>query len=233
MSDEKVCAVVGVGPGLGEAYARAFAEAGWKVAVLSRTKSKLEGLAAELGGIAIACDATDDASIEAAFDTIEAELGAVHTLVWNVGSGVFGDLDSVDVDGLELAWRTNTRGLFVAAKRVVGPMREAGEGNVIVTGATASLRGMPFTTAFAAGKASQRSLCQSLARQLWPQGIHVALIIVDGMVDLPSTRERMPEKPDDFFVGPAETAQIALNLARQPRRAWSFEVEARPSIENW
>ncbi len=233
MTEKKVCAVVGVGPGLGEAYARAFAEAGWSVALLARSAGKLEALAEELGGLAVPCDVTDDAAIGAAVDAIEAELGPIHTLVWNVGSGVFGDLDAIGVDAMELAWRTNARGLFVAAQRVVGGMREAGEGNILVTGATASLRGKPFTTAFAAGKAAQRSLCESLARQLWPEGVHVALIIVDGLVDLPSVRARMPDRDDASFVGPAETAQIALHLARQPRRAWSFQVEARPSVESW
>ena len=230
---DRVCVVVGVGPGLGEAYARAFSTAGWKLAVMSRSADRLKGLADELGGIAVACDVTDDDSIQRAFAEVEQELGPVHTLIWNVGSGVWGDIDSVNVDGLELAWRTNTRGLFVATQSVLPKMRESGDGNIIVTGATASLRGKPFTTAFAAGKAAQRSLCQSLARTLWPEGIHVALIIIDGMVDLPRTRERMPDKPDEEFVGPAETAQIALHLARQPRRAWTFELEARPHLENW
>ena len=233
MSEAKVCVVVGVGPGLGEAYARAFAGAGWRVAVMSRSAEKLEGLAEELGGIAVACDATDDDSVRAAFARVADELGPVHTLVWNVGSGVWGDIDSIEVDGMELAWRTNCRGLFVAGQAVVGGMRGAGEGNILVTGATASLRGKPFTTAFAAGKAAQRSLCQSLARKLWPEGVHVALIIVDGMVDLPSTRERMPDKGDEVFVGPDETAAVALHLAQQPRRAWTFELEVRPHVENW
>jgi len=216
---------------LGEAYARQFADEGWKVVVMSRKPN--EALADELGGIAISCDATDDDSVKAAMRKAAADAGPIHTLIWNVGSGVFGTIDDVGVDALELAWRTNVRGLFVAAQTVLPDMREAGEGNIIVTSATAALRGKPFTTAFAAGKAGQKSLCESLARQLGPQGIHVAMIVVDGMVDLPSSRKRMPEKPDEFFVGPAETAAVALHLARQPRRAWTFQLEVRPHIENW
>lgn len=231
MSGGPVCVVVGVGPGLGEAYARQFAAEGWRVVVMSRKPN--EALAQELGGLAVPCDATDDASIEAAFARVAAEMGPVHTLIWNVGSGIFGKLDEVGVDAMEMAWRTNVRGLFVAAKVVVGSMREAGEGNIIVTSATAALRGKPFTTAFAAGKAAQKSLCESLARTLWPEGIHVALIVIDGMVDLPRTRQNMPQRPDQDFVGPAETALTALHLARQPRRAWTFQLEVRPHVENW
>lgn len=226
-----VCAVVGVGPGLGEAYCRAFAEAGYAVAVLSRTPD--EALADELGGVALSCDATRDDSVRSALSAVAEQLGPIDTLIWNVGGAAWGDIDKVDVDGLELGWRTNCRGLFVATQTVLPGMREAGSGNVIVTGATASLRGKPFTTAFAPGKAAQRSLCQSLARTLWPEGIHVALLIIDGMVDLPATRERMPDKGDEVFVSPAGTAAIALSLVNQDRRAWSFEVEVRPNVENW
>ncbi|MEM1350056.1 MAG: SDR family NAD(P)-dependent oxidoreductase [Myxococcota bacterium] len=231
MSGKPVCVVVGVGPGLGEAYARQFADAGWKVVVMSRTPN--EALAREIDGLAIACDATDDDSVRAAMESAAAEAGPVHTLVWNVGSGVFGTIDDVGVDALELAWRTNVRGLFVATQAVLPGMRDAGEGNILVTSATAALRGKPFTTAFAAGKAGQKSLCESLARQLGPEGVHVAMIVVDGMVDLPKTRERMPEKPDEFFVSPAGTAAVALHLAQQPRNAWTFQLEVRPHVESW
>lgn len=230
---QRVCAVVGVGPGLGEGYARQFAEAGWTVALLSRNADRLQELARELGGKAWSCDATDEASIRDTFAAIEAELGPVHTLVWNVGSGVWGDIDAIGTDGMELAWRTNTLGLFVATQVVLPGMRAAGEGNILVTGATASLRGKPFTTAFAAGKAAQRSLCQSLARKLWPEGIHVALLIIDGMVDLPTTRQRMPGKGDEAFVGPSAVGSTAVHLAQQDRRAWTFELEVRPHVESW
>jgi len=222
-----VCVVVGVGKGNGEALVRAFASEGYRVALMARTESKLEALAAEVGGLAVPCDATDNASIEAAMSRVAAELGPVHTLVWNVGNGVWGDLDKIDIDGMELAWRTNALGLFVAAKQVVGGMREAGEGAILVTGATASRRGKPMTTAFAAGKAAQRSLCQSLARQLWPEGIHVALVVVDGMIQMPDQPTR------DAALKPEDIARTYVNLAKQPRSAWTFELEVRPHVESW
>lgn len=232
MADKPVCVVVGVGPGLGEALARTFAAEGWAVALMARTASKVEALAAELGGIGIACDATDDDSVKQAFAQVHETLGPVDTLLWNVGSAVFGDIDKIDVDAMELGWRTNVRGLFVATQAVLPGMRGRGQGNILVTGATATRRGKPMTTAFAAGKAAQRSLCQSLARHLMPEGIHVALFIIDGMMS--AVRGRMGgDRPAEHFLNEAEVAQTVLHLARQPRSAWTFELEMRPHLESW
>ncbi|MEZ4320000.1 MAG: SDR family NAD(P)-dependent oxidoreductase [Myxococcota bacterium] len=233
MGDRGVCVVFGVGPGLGAAAARRFAESGWTVAVVARTRAKVDAFAAEVGGHGFVADATDLESVQQALSEVRAALGPVHTLVWNVGGGVFGDFDQVGLEALDLALDTNTRALFAAAKAVVPDMRALGGGNLLITGATASLRGKPFTTAFAAGKAAQRSLAQSLARQLWPAGIHVALVIVDGMVDLPTTRARMPDKGDEAFVSPEGYADTLVFLAGQDRRAWTFELEVRPHVEAW
>ena len=235
MSDSSapVCAVVGVGPGIGSALVRRFAKRGCTVAAVARREQSVEAIAEEVGGRGYVADATDPEALKRTFDRIRADLGPVDTLLWNVGSGVFGDLDAVDIDALDLAVGTNARGLFAATKAVVDDMRAKGSGNIIITGATASLRGKPFTTAFAAGKAAQRSLAQSLARQLWPDGIHVALIIVDGMVDLPSTRQRFSDKPDVAFISPESFADAAAFLADQDRRGWTFELDVRPHVENW
>lgn len=100
-------------------------------------------------------------------------------------------------------------------------------------GATASLRGGPRTAAFAPAKAAQRSLAESMARTLWPTGIHVALIVIDAVVDLPRTRQNMPDKPDEFFLAPDDMATSAVWLAKQPRSAWSFEIGVRPFGEKW
>jgi NAD(P)-dependent dehydrogenase (short-subunit alcohol dehydrogenase family) len=218
--------VVGYGPGIGGAEARCFAEAGYTVAALSRSGETDVGTG-------YACDVTDEDALRATFARIHEELGPVDTLLWNVGSGMWGDIDAIGTDALDLAYQTNTRGLFLATQAVLPAMREQGSGNIIITGATASLRGKPFTTAFAAGKAAQRSLAESLARKLWPEGIHVALLIIDGMVDLPNTRKRMPDAPDAQFVSPDGVADTALFLCRQDPRAWTFQLELRPSVEAW
>jgi NAD(P)-dependent dehydrogenase (short-subunit alcohol dehydrogenase family) len=112
-------------------------------------------------------------------------------------------------------------------------MKAAGRGAIVFIGATASRRGGPRPAAFAPAKAVQRSLAESMARSLWPSGIHVSLIVVDGIVDLPRTRTAMPDKPDSFFIKPSGVAEIAYHLTGQDLSAWSFEVEARPFDESW
>jgi NAD(P)-dependent dehydrogenase (short-subunit alcohol dehydrogenase family) len=112
-------------------------------------------------------------------------------------------------------------------------MRKKGQGSIIVVGATASRRGAAGAAAFAQSKMAQRALAESMARHLWPAGIHVALIVVDGVVGGPVTRSRVGDRPDDFFIDPAGVAAIAADLVKQDRSAWSFEVEARPFKEKW
>lgn len=224
MAQQRVAVVVGVGPGLGGALARRFGESGWTVAHVSRRAE---------GPHHYACDVTDEGAVRSTIEAIRADMGPVHTLLWNVGSGIFGDIDSIDVDALDLAFHTNARGLFVAVKAILADLRAQGEGNVVITGATASLRGKPFTTAFSAGKGAQRNLAQALARKLWPEGVHVCTIVVDGMVDLPRTRAQMPDRGDEAFVSPDGFADAALFLCRQDRRAWTFELDVRPHVESW
>jgi NADP-dependent 3-hydroxy acid dehydrogenase YdfG len=229
-----VCVVAGVGPGNGEAFARRFASEGYAVALLARRKDRIDGLARELPNTrAYACDLTDAASVEGAFAAFEAEVGPVDVLIFNAGKGVWGDVEHVTPAEFEEAWRVNALGLFLAARRVIPAMTAAKRGAILVVGATASLRGMVGTAAFASAKAAQRSLTQSLARNLWPKGIHVSLIIIDGVVGGPETRKMIPDKPDEFFVKPEAVADIALALVAQNRSAWSFEVEARPFSEKW
>ena len=225
--------IVGVGPGLGGAAAKRLAADGYRVALAARNVEKLSEVATDTGGLALAMDATDPSSIETGIAQVEEKLGDIHTVVWNVGGGAFGDLEQVGIEALQLALDTNARGLFVLAKRLLPAMAARGDGGLVITGATASLRGKPFTTAFAAGKAAQRSLAQSLARQYGKQGVHVALIIIDGMVDLPSTRERMPDTPQEAFVSPEGYADAVSFLLQQRRGAWTFELDIRPHVEDW
>ena len=175
-----VCVVVGVGPKNGQAFALRFANEGYAVALLSRSTGYSSGIAEEIGGRAYACDVTDPAAIKSAFAKVRHDFGDVDVLLYNVGTGQFGRFDDVPDKDFEKGWQVNVRGLLQSTREVVGPMRERASGAIIVTGATASLRGKPFTPAFASAKAAQRSLAQSLARQLGPEGIHVALVIDQG-----------------------------------------------------
>jgi NAD(P)-dependent dehydrogenase (short-subunit alcohol dehydrogenase family) len=229
-----VCAVVGVGPGNGAALARRFAAAGYAVALLARGTATSGPLARSLDGArAYECDVSDAASIARAFAAIRSDMGEVESLVYNAGSGSWGTVESITPDDFERAWRVNAWGALATAQQVIPAMKRAGRGSIVFIGATASRRGGIKTAAFAPAKAAQRSLAESMARHLWPQGIHVALVIVDGVVDLPRTREQLRDKPDDFFVKPDDVAEVTFQLTRQPRSAWSFEVEARPFGETW
>jgi NAD(P)-dependent dehydrogenase (short-subunit alcohol dehydrogenase family) len=229
-----VCAVVGIGPGNGSALARRFAAGGYAVALLARGKELSDGLAKELGDArAYACDVTDAAAVAGAFARIAEELGEVDALVFNAGSGSWGSVEEITPQAFETSWRVNALGALLTSQQVVPAMKRKGAGSIVFIGATASWRGMPRTAAFAPAKAAQRSLAESMARTLWPAGIHVAIVILDGVVDLPSTRQRMPDKGDDFFIKPADVAETAWWLSQQPRSAWSFETEARPFGEKW
>jgi NAD(P)-dependent dehydrogenase (short-subunit alcohol dehydrogenase family) len=237
MSDETkgpVCAVAGVGPGNGEAFARRFAADGYTVALMAR-RAELSGkLAAELPRArAYGCDVADATSVEAAFEQIRADLGDVDVLIFNAGSGVWGSIEDVSPEDFERSWRINALGLFLCARAAIPAMRRRGKGAIIVVGATASRRGVAGTAAFAPAKMAQKALAESMARHLWPAGIHVALIVVDGGVRSPAAQARSPGRPEDAFIAPSGVADIAAALVRQDRSAWSFEVEARPYAEKW
>lgn len=229
-----VCVVVGVGEGNGAALARAFAAEGMKVALLARRTGFTRALAAELGEArAYSCDVTHPAGLAETFASIRRELGDPSVLVYNAGSGARGDAEVISLASFEEAWRVNALGALAASQQVIPAMKSAGEGTIIFIGATASLRGGPQTAAFAPAKAAQRTLAESMARSLWPQGIHVALIVIDAVVDLQRTREAMPDKPDTFFIQPDDIAATAVWLAKQPRSAWTFETIVRPFGEKW
>ncbi|MGH8129816.1 MAG: SDR family NAD(P)-dependent oxidoreductase [Steroidobacteraceae bacterium] len=229
-----VAVVAGVGPGNGAALARRFAQAGYQVALLARSTDKLDALARELDSArGYACDVASPDSVARVFAAIRQELGEVDALLYNAGSGVFADVEAITPEQFEAAWRVNAYGALLCAQQVIPAMKKARSGAIVFIGATASRRGMPRTAAFAPAKAAQRSLAESMARSLWPSGIHVCLIIVDGVVDLSRTRQALPDKPDSFFIKPSAVAETAFELTRQDPSAWSFEVEARPCGENW
>jgi NAD(P)-dependent dehydrogenase (short-subunit alcohol dehydrogenase family) len=204
------------------------------VALLARGTEFTFRLAEELGDArAYACDVSDPESVAAAFGAIRKDLGEPATLIYNAGTGVRGDAATIGLDAFENAWRVNALGALAASQQVIRSMRSSGSGNIVFIGATASLRGGAQTAAFAPAKAAQRTLAESMARSLGPAGIHVSLIIIDAVVDLPRTRKAMPDKPDDFFIQPDDVAATAVWLTKQPRSAWTFEVTVRPFAEKW
>lgn len=229
-----VCVVAGIGPGNGEALARRFSADGYAVGLLARRTDLSAKLAAELPRAkGYACDVSDAASVASAFAAVRADMGEVDVLVFNAGSGVWGGIEDVSPEDFERAWRVNALGLFLSSREVIPAMKRKGRGAIIVIGATASRRGVAGTAAFAPAKMAQRGLAESMARGLWPAGVHVALIVVDGRVGSPATLAGSPERGQETFIAPSGVADIAANLVRQDRAAWSFEVEARPYLEKW
>ncbi|HEX7664221.1 MAG TPA: SDR family NAD(P)-dependent oxidoreductase [Polyangiaceae bacterium] len=225
-----LCVVVGIGPKNGAAFARRFHEAGYAIALVSRKTDFSATLAKELGDAkAYACDASDPESIGETFAAIRSEMGDPDVLVYNAGSGAWKAFDDTTAKDLENAFRVNALGMMTASQEVLPAMRKAKKGSIVIVGATASLRGKPMTTAFAAAKAAQRSLAQSMARQFWPEGIHVSLLIVDGVIGEPGS----PEVGEGKRLDPNDIALAARQLTEQPRSTWTFELDIKPKNETW
>lgn len=233
-SSSPVCLVTGVGAGTGAAVCRRFAKEGYRVAMLARSAEHLAEIAQQVpGGVAFPTDVTDEHALRATLRRVREELGAIEVLVHNAGNASFGDLLNVDTEKFTQAWQINALALLVCGQEVAPDMIAAGSGTIIVTGATASLRGGATFAAFAPAKAAQRSLAQAMARLLGQKGVHVAYVIIDGVIDMPLTRAFMPDRPSEAFLSPDAIAEAYWQLSRQDRTAWTFELDLRPFGEKW
>src|SRR5580704_15303103 len=231
---DPVCVVTGVGPGTGSALARRFAKGGYRVALLARDRQRLAALEQELPGAkAYPCDVSEAQQVDQTAELIERDLGAPSVLVHNAVAGAFGSFLEIDPLVLNRNFQVNTMALLYLARRLAPAMVQAGKGAILVTGNTSALRGKPFFAGFAPTKAAQRILAEALARELGPKGVHVAHLVIDAVIDVPWTRERYKQKPDEFFIKPAAIADELWHVAHQDRSAWSFNVEVRPYAENW
>lgn len=239
-----VCLVIGAGDGLGSAVARAFAAEGLTVCMTRRARNldRLEALAAEIrasGGEAhaIGCDAREEAEVVALFDRIEAEIGPLEVVVFNIGANVRFPIVETTARVFTKVWEMACFAGFLAGREAARIMGPRGRGTVIFTGATASMRGREGFAAFAAAKAGLRALAQSLARELGPEGVHVAHVVIDGAVDGTFIRSIRGEVDDllarDSILKPEDVAVNYVNLHRQPRSAWTHELDLRPWSETW
>jgi short-subunit dehydrogenase len=232
--DKPVCAIIGVGPGNGLSFAKKFSNEGYSVALCSRNLERLEEYANQIDdAFPFEYDVTDLESPNNVFSKIRKKLGSVSVLIYNAGAGDFSNFDKATVESFQSAWEINARGLFSAVKAVLPDIRSGGNGNIVIIGATASLRGGINTVPFASAKSAQRSLAQSLAKNLGPEGIHVSYVIVDGVINLETTRRNMPDKPDGFFMNPDHIADSVYFLTQQKKTAWTFELDLRPFVEKW
>lgn len=230
--------VLGVGPGLGSSVALRFAREGYPVALLSRTKENRDPIQQsieEQGGkaLSVPCDSTDLESVKTAFSMIRDTWGDPEVLVYNAAAFDPGGILEIEPDAFVHCWKTNCLGAYYAFREVLPSMVDREEGTIIVTGATASLRGSANYATMAVGKNGLRALAQSTAREFGPKGVHVSHVVVDGVIDLPWTRDMMPEAEDEEFLDPDEIAETYWTLHTQNRSAWTLELDLRPHVEDF
>jgi NAD(P)-dependent dehydrogenase (short-subunit alcohol dehydrogenase family) len=223
--------IVGTGSGLSASLARLFAREGMRVAVAARQTDKLAALCKETGARAFACDAVKADQVKKLFADVEGQIGAPDVVVYNASArarGPFLDLVPAEV---ERAIMVSAFGGFLVAQEAVRRMLPKGRGAVLLTGASASVKGYPQSAPFAMGKFALRGLAQSMARELSPQGIHVAHFVIDGGIRS-AMRPDHPERPDSFL-DPDAIALSYWNVLQQPRSAWTWELELRPWVEKF
>jgi NAD(P)-dependent dehydrogenase (short-subunit alcohol dehydrogenase family) len=239
MDTPKIAAVVGAGPGLGAALARRFAREGYAVGLLARSESSLRPIQQEIertGGRAgvYPADATDEGSLKSAFARLRQELGGgPEVCIYNAGAYAVAGVLELTPEQFESAWRIGCLGGFHTAREVVPAMLERGRGTLLFTGATASLRGSARFSAFAVGKFGLRALAQSLARELGPRGIHVAHVVIDGMIDTARVRGMAPGREASTMLSPDALAETYWQLHRQEPSAWTQELDVRPATEKF
>jgi NAD(P)-dependent dehydrogenase (short-subunit alcohol dehydrogenase family) len=223
--------IVGTGPGLSASLARLFAKNGMKVALAARSVDDLSGLAAETNAKAFTCDATKREDVAKLFASAEKAIGAPEVVVYNASyrtRGPFVDLDPAEV---ERSIIVSAYGGFLVAQAAAKQMLPKGKGAILFTGASASVKGYAQSAPFAMGKFALRGLAQSLARELAPQGIHVAHFVIDGGIRS-GRRAEAADRPDSML-DPDAIAQSYLHVLMQPRSAWTWEIELRPWVEKF
>ena len=241
---KSACLVVGAGDATGAAIARAFAREGLTACLVRRPRhaKELEKLAAsirETGGAAVAlpADARDEDAVAALVENIETEIGPIEVAVFNIGANVFFPIAETTARVYPKAWEMGAYAGFLTGREAAKRMLTRGRGTIIFTGATASLRGGAGFAAFAGAKQALRALAQSMARELGPKNIHVAHVVIDGAIDTDFIRGIMPDvdgkRAEDAILSPEAIAENYVMLHRQPRMAWTHELDLRPWKEKW
>jgi NAD(P)-dependent dehydrogenase (short-subunit alcohol dehydrogenase family) len=223
--------IVGAGPGISGSVARGLAAAGLKVGLAARNIDKLATLASETGAERFAVDATDPAAVAHLFEGMDARLGVPDVVLYNASARAPGPIAELDPEAVRKAVEISAFGGFLVVQQAARRMIPHGKGAILLTGASASVKGYPRSAAFAMGKFALRGLAQSTARELGPKGIHVAHFVIDGGVR--SARRLDPPDRPDSTLDPDAIAQTYIEVLRQPRSAWSLEVEMRPWVETF
>jgi NAD(P)-dependent dehydrogenase (short-subunit alcohol dehydrogenase family) len=223
--------IVGAGPGLSASLARLFSQNAMKVALAARNASKLKPLQDELGAAAFSCDATDVRQVRKLFDDAASTQGEPDVVVYNASGRTRGPLIELDPAAVERAIAVSAFGGFLVGQEAAKRMLPKGRGAILFTGASASVKGYPQSASFAMGKFALRGLAQSMARELSPQGIHVAHFVIDGGIKSAGRPE--PKDKPDSMLDPDAIALSYLHILKQPRSAWSWEIELRPWVERF
>jgi NAD(P)-dependent dehydrogenase (short-subunit alcohol dehydrogenase family) len=227
----KTALIIGAGPGISTAFARLLVANGIKVALAARHTAKLAPLAAALSATLIEADASDPASVERIFHEADRAIGEPDIVLYNASARAHGPIAEIDPEQVRQSLSISAFGGFLAAQQAARRMQPKGHGAILFTGASASVKGFPLSSAFAMGKFALRGLAQSAARELGPKGIHVAHFVIDGGVES-ATRPAPADRPDSML-SPEAIAQTYFDVLRQPRSAWSLEVELRPWVEKF
>ena len=225
--------IVGAGSGLSASLARLFANEGMRVALAARDTSKLAQLVKETAAFPVSCDAADASQVEAMFAAVERKCGVPDLVVYNAGYRVRGPFVGLDPKEVERTIRVTGYAGFVVAQAAAKRMLVRGSGAILFTGASASIKGYAESAPFAMGKFALRGLAQSLARELAPQGIHVAHFVIDGGIAAGANDPRAQARGADGMLLPDEIAKNYLHVYRQHRSAWTWEVELRPWVERF
>ena len=223
--------IVGAGSGISASVARGLAAAGLKIGLAARNIDKLAPLAAETGAERFAVDASDPAAVAHLFEEVDARLGAPDVVLYNASARAPGPIAEIDPEAARKAIEISAFGGFLVVQQAARRMIPKGHGAILLTGASASAKGYPRSAIFAMGKFALRGLAQSTARELGSQGIHVAHFVIDGGVR--SARRPDPAERPDSTLDPDAIAQTYIEVLRQPRSAWSLEVEIRPWVETF
>ena len=227
----KTALIVGAGSGLSAALARLLAKDGIRVALAARSTGDLDVLVKETGAKAYTCDASQRGDVENLFAAVDRDLGAPDIVVYNASYRIRGPFVDLDPDGVAKTLAITTFGAFLVAQQAVKRMLPNKRGVVLLTGASAGVRGYPESAPFAMGKFGLRGMAQSMARELHPQGIHVAHVVIDGGIK--SDRRAEPADKPESLLDPADIAESYMHLIRQPKNAWSWEIEVRPWVEKF
>jgi NAD(P)-dependent dehydrogenase (short-subunit alcohol dehydrogenase family) len=234
MADKTTAVIVGTGTGLSASLARLLSKQGAQVALAARDTAKLQALVEETGSTAYQCDAADADQVENLFSDIVSTMGTPNLVVYNASRRVRGPITEVDPEEVKQAILVSAFGGFLVAQAAAKLMVPAGSGTILLTGASAGVKGYPHSAAFAMGKFGLRGLAQSMARELHPQGVHVAHIVIDGGIHNPNRERTFSEdRGEDGWLDPDAIAESYLQLHGQHRSAWSWELEIRPWIEKF